>query len=261
MEKFEIKNRKGLKIVGEILTPKDFNGIAFVVHGLGGFKEQKHIKIIANTLFDNKYKVINFDTTNSVGESEGEYGNATMQNHFEDLEDVILWAKKQIWYKEPFILAGHSMGGYAVARYAEENPKEVKILFPFGAVFCGKDSVDKHWKDAPEETLKWKDTGWFSRFSNSKKGVELRLPWSHMEERILHNLKPNAKRLNMPVLFVVGSLDSSTPQEQQKEFFNLLSNNGNKEINIIENAPHTFKEEVHLEKLKNIFDAFLKKFN
>lgn len=56
MEKFEIKNRKGLKIVGEILTPKDFNSIAFVVHGLGGFKEQKHIKIIANTLFDNNYK-------------------------------------------------------------------------------------------------------------------------------------------------------------------------------------------------------------
>ncbi|HUC88735.1 MAG TPA: alpha/beta fold hydrolase [Candidatus Paceibacterota bacterium] len=257
--KFSIKNRKGLEIVGEILIPEKSIGLSFVLHGLGGFRTQNHIQIMAKTLFENNYTVVNFDATNSIGESGGKYEDATMQNHYEDLVDVITWSETQSWYKEPFVLAGHSMGGFAVAKYAEEFPRKVKGVFPYAAVFSGQDAFDAHNKFFPEEIKEWKETGWKTRIINSKPGTEMKLPWSHMEERLKHDLIPKAKNIIMPILFVVGENDTSCPPDQQKKFYDLLSKNTKKEFHIVKGAPHTFKEEGHLRELKEIFNNWLKK--
>ncbi|MFA6325007.1 MAG: alpha/beta fold hydrolase [Candidatus Paceibacterota bacterium] len=259
MEKFEIKNRKGLKIVGDILKPINPKGLGFVLHGLGGYKDQLHIKILADTLFENNYIVINFDATNSIGESEGSYENATMQNHYEDLADVINWAKTQTWYIEPFILAGHSLGGFAVAKYAEEFPQEVKGVFPYAAVYSGKDSFEASEKFKAEEIKEWKETGWTHKTSTSKPWVKMKLPWSHMEERLMHDLKLKVDRLTMPVLFVVGEFDTSCPPYQQKNFYDLLPDGTEREFHIIKGARHTFREPEQLNQLKEIFSIWLNK--
>lgn len=259
MKKFEIKNRKGLKIIGNISTPENPKGLSFVLHGLGGFKEQRHMEILAKTLLNNGYITVNFDATNSIGESEGRYEDATMQNHYEDLADVINWAKTQEWYKEPFILTGHSLGGFAVAKYAEEYPNEVKAVFPYAAVYSGQDSIEAHKRFNPEELKEWEETGWKTRISNSKPGTEMRLPWSHIEERLTHDLKLKADKLTMPILFVVGENDTSCPPDQQQAFCDLLPTETKKEIHLIADAPHTFKEAGHLDQLENIFSNWLKK--
>lgn len=260
MQKFSFKNRKNLNIIGDILIPEKPEGLSFVLHGLGGFKEQKHIELLANILFENNYTVVNFDATNSVGESEGKYENATMQNHYEDLVDVINWAKTQIWYKEPFVLVGHSLGGFAVAKYAEEHPREIKAVFPFAAVFVGQDTFETPNRLNSSEINEWKKTGWKTRISNSKPGMELRLPWSHMEERLKHDLRSGADNINMPILFIVGENDTSCPPDQQKKFYDILSKNTKKEFHIIKGAPHTFRESEHLSQLKEIFNNWLKKY-
>ena len=41
MQKFLIKNRRGLEIVGEILVSEKSIGLAFVLHGLGGVPTAK----------------------------------------------------------------------------------------------------------------------------------------------------------------------------------------------------------------------------
>ena len=233
MGKFEIKNRKGLKIVGEILKPERIRGLSFVLHGLGGFKDQKHIKLLANTLFENNYIVVNFDATNSIGESDGKYEEATMQNHYADLVDVINWAKTQNWYIEPFILAGHSLGGFAVAKYAEEFPSEIKGVFPCAAVFSGEDSFEASNRFKQEEIKNWEETGWTHRTSNSKPGIEMKLPWSHMEERLTHNLKIKADKITAPILFVVGEKDESCPPDHQKNFFDLVKNSRERESSLL----------------------------
>jgi len=259
MEKFEIKNRKGLKIVGEILKPEKPIGLSFTLHGLGGFKEQVHIKTLAETLFENNYIVVNFDATNSIGESEGKYEDATMQNHYEDLVDVIDWAKKQDWYKEPFVIAGHSLGGFAVAKYAEEFPGEVKAVFPFAAVFSGPDNVETSHRLRPEETKDWEETGWIHKTSSSKPGIEMKLPWSHIQERSRHNLKSKADKITMPILFVMGENDLSCPPDDEKKFYDLLPFGTDKEFHVVNEAPHTLKAPEHLEQLKIIFNNWLKK--
>lgn len=258
MQKFSFKNRKGLEIVGDILMPENPIGLSFVLHGLGGFKEQLHIKVLAETLFENNYIVVNFDATNSIGESGGKYENATMQNHYEDLVDVINWAKTQNWYKEPFVLAGHSLGGYAVARYAEDYSREVKAVFPYALVVAGELSYKATEMLEPEKLKAWKETGWKIEQSTSKPGVEKKLPWSHMEERLKHDLRPNASKLIMPVLLVVGEKDKSCTSGNQKVFYDIIP--GPKEIHIVPGAPHTFKESEHLSQLKVIFNNWLKKY-
>jgi len=254
---FLIANRKGLKIVGNVSIPENPKGLAFTLHGLGGFKEQPHIMVLVDALLENGYTVVNFDATNSIGESGGKYENATMQLHYEDLVDVISWTKNQDWFIEPFILVGHSLGGYAVARYAEDHPKEVKAVFPYAGVVAGELSYKAKEMFEPEKLKSWKETGWSEEKSMSKPGLIKRLPWSHMEERLKHDLRPNASKLTMPVLFIVGDQDKSCSSGTQKILYDLVS--GPKEIHIIPGAPHTFRDSKHLAESKEIFNDWLKK--
>ena len=250
-EKIFIKNRKNQKTAILVEKPENPRGLAFIMHGLGGFKEQPHITIYADAFFGNDYVAVRFDTTNSIGESDGNYEDATVTNYYEDLEDVIEWAKSQLWYQEPFCLAGHSLGGICTALYAEKYPEKVKALAPTSTVISGKLS------QKTESTLKeWERTGWLVQQSNSKPGVIKRLKWSHVEDRLKYDLLPEVQKLTMPVLLVVGENDDITSPEHQKLLYEKLL--GRKEIHIIKGASHTFREETHLQEIKQIFDRWIK---
>ncbi len=221
-------------------------GLAFVMHGLGGFKEQPHIRVMAEAFKQKGLTVVTFDTTNSIGESDGKYEDATTTNYYEDLEDVIVWASRQPWYKKPFYLAGHSLGGICTALFSEKYPDKVKALAPISTVVSGKLSTQRGEKKG--ELQKWKETGWEIAESESKPGVIKRLPWSHMEDRMKYDLLPEAKKLSMPVLLIVGEHDEP---EIQKILFGALP--GPKELHIIKKAPHTFRDTDQLKEIKSIF--------
>lgn len=93
-QKIFIKNRKKQNVSVVVETLKKQQGLVFVMHGLGGFKEQDHIKTFADAFKEEGFTVVRFDTTNTFGESDGNYEDATTTNYYEDLEDVISWAKK-----------------------------------------------------------------------------------------------------------------------------------------------------------------------
>lgn len=63
----------------------------------------------------------------------------------------------------------------------------------------------------------------------------------------------------MSALLIVGDKDDRTPLEHQQVLFNKLP--GKKEIHIIKDAPHTFKEEHHLREIKDIFIKWIDKLN
>lgn len=259
MEKFIIKNRKGLKIVGELHKPENSIGLVFEQHGLGSYKEQVTIVASVDTFLKNNYTVINFDATNSVGESGGKYEDATTQLHFEDLVDVIEWSKSQSWYQEPFVLSGSSLGGYSAIRYAEEYPGIVKAIVAKAPLVSGELSFKTYEKFNSEVLKNWKEKGWDERKSISKPGLIKRLPWSHMEERLSHDLRPNASKLTMPILIVVGENDTSYPLDVQEILFNLLPKNLNNELKVIKGAPHTFREKIHIDEDKTILDKWINK--
>lgn len=257
MQKLFITNRKGQKIaviVEEAEASADQKKLAFVMHGLGGFKEQPHIAVMAAAFRDHSYTAVRFDTTNTFGESDGKYEDATTTNYYEDLEDVIAWSRTQPWFAEPFALAGHSLGAMCVALYAEHYPAQVSVLAPISTVVSGKLTFEtpRHadWQE-------WKRTGWEERPSASKPGSVKRLPWSHMEDRLRYSLLPLVSKLTMPVLMAVGDKDDSCPPVHQQIFFDAIP--GPKELHLIKGAPHTFYEPEHLNELRRIFKRWLEK--
>lgn len=255
-EELFIKNRKRQKI-SVLIEKKEYpKGLAFVMHGLGGFKEQSHIETYAQAFFENGYTAVRFDTTNTFGESDGSYEDATTTNYYEDLEDVVEWAKSQPWYQEPFCLAGHSLGGICTALYAEKYPEKVKALAPTSTVVSGKLSTET--PSYQEKAGEWERTGWYAESSTSKPGIIKRLKWSHMEDCLKYDLLSNVDKLTMPVLLIVGENDDSTPPEHQQLLYERLP--GKKEIHVIKGARHTFREKEHLEEIKKIFDRWIKSF-
>lgn len=255
-EELFIKNRHDKKIAVVVKQNSNHKGLVFVMHGLGGFKEQPHIKTFAQAFFDNDFNVVLFDTTNTFGESDGNYEDATTTNYYEDLEDVINWSKKQIWYQEPFWLAGHSLGGISTVLYAEKYPEKVKGLAPISTVVSGKLSLQTLQYKDNDVLERWKKTGIKEAPSGSTPGLMKRLKWSHVEDRARYDILPEVNKLTMPVLMIVGERDNSTPKEHQQILFAKLP--GKKEFHIIKNAPHTFRDPDHLNEIKDIFNKWIK---
>jgi pimeloyl-ACP methyl ester carboxylesterase len=221
------------------------------MHGLGGFKEQDHIRVMAEAFEEKGFTVIRFDTTNTLGESEGSYEHATTTNYYEDLEDVIHWAKTREWYREPFALVGHSLGAMCVTLFAEKHPEVVLALAPISPAVSGALRVEASDRNQAGEIKKWKETGWRESESVSKPGFIKRLPWSHMVDGMKYVLIPEARNLVMPVLIIVGDHDDTTPPDHAKRLYDALP--GMKEFHIIEDGPHTFRDPRQLLEIKTLF--------
>ncbi|KYK26471.1 hypothetical protein AYK26_04950 [Euryarchaeota archaeon SM23-78] len=252
--KTTIKNRKGQNIVVLVELIKKAKGLAFVMHGLGGFKEEKHIKTFAQAFKDKDYSVVRFDTTNAFGESDGNYKDATTTNYYEDLVDVINWAKTQIWFMKPFCLVGHSLGGLCVTLYAENHPAEVKALAPISTAISRKLLEQRFSK---KELKDWKKNGWKNIKSAIRTGMIKRLKWDFMDDLSKHESLEKVHRLKMPVLMIVGQKDVWERPKFQKMLFDKIPRK--KEMHIIKGAPHTFVNKRHLNQIKKIFLEWINK--
>ena len=111
--------------------------IAFIQHGLASNLEHSAVQTAKKAFLDNGYLVIIFDSRYSMGKSDGEVINVRLATFKKDLETVINWAKKQNFYREPFILAGHSLGGASVLQYSAENASVIDAVIPITPVVSG----------------------------------------------------------------------------------------------------------------------------
>lgn len=252
MEKIYIKNRKEQKIA--IIIEKSLNprGLVFITHGLGDSKDYPHIEMFGKCFRDNNYNVLRFDTCNSFGESDGRFEEASITNYYEDLEDVIAWSKEQSFYLEPFVLCGHSLGAICSALFAEKYPAKVKALAPISCVVNGNLSKEQYSK---EELTDWEKSGWLTE---SWPRGEVRLPWSYMEDEMKYDLLPDANKLTMSTILIVGEFDNCTSPRHQQILFDALP--GQKGIYLIKGAPHTFQEPEHLAEIYKLLDKWLKTF-
>lgn len=254
MEKFTITNRHGLNIVTQLEKAAQPVGLAIVLHGLGGYKEQPHIEVFAQAFKDANYTVLRYDATHTFGESEGSYEEATLTGYYQDFEDVLAWAKEQAWYSEPFVLAGHSLGGMVAILYAEKYPDKVKALAPIATAVSGKLLLRVYGKKV---LAKWRQRGYFERPSVSRPGVVMKINWGFVKDIMDKNILPKADNLTMPTLLIVGSDDKSTPLEHQQVLADRLPEP--KEIYIIKGADHNFRSESYLKQIKEIFDRWIAK--
>lgn len=250
-----IKNRKGENISIVIDKNKNISNLAIVMHGLGGSKEQLHIRTMVNTFKKNNYNVVSFDATNTFGESDGNYSDATVTNYYEDLEDVISWIVDTLQYKNKIVLVGHSIGGLSIALFAEKYPEKVKALAPISAIVSGE-----LWKQTQDKEMfkNWKKEGlWIRELNNSNFGNRKILKWAFAEDIMKYDLLKDADNLIMPVLLIVGDKDPTAIVSHQRILFDKLPEK--KELHIIKNASHVFRDESHLKEISDIVSKWLKK--
>lgn len=250
MEKITLQNCKGQNIVGMLTKPEgEIKGTCVVQHGWSGKKEQEHVIAMQNAFLTNGFQTFNFDTTNSFNESEGEYSKSRLGLHYDDFEDVVKWVQQQDWFVGPLALTGHSMGGYSAARYAEDYPDEVALTAPIAPVVSGQLRKEAYLKFNPKDLEEWEVKGVLVKESGTNPGLIKESPYEAFLEMQEHDLLPNAEKLTMPVFLLTGSLDTSIPPEHVQQLFDAIPGE-NKVFEVIEDAPHTYTEESHLNELQ-----------
>lgn len=256
--KLTLKNRKGENVVGVLEKPiGDILGTCVVQHGWGGHRNEATVQAMKKAFLQSGFQTFNFDTTNSFGESDGDFEKSTLGLHAEDLEDVTKWVQNQAWFVGPLALTGHSKGAYAVARYAEMYPEKVSYLVPVAPVVSGELSFEANQKNNLEEFTQWKDEGVLVRIgSEGDKKVQ---HWFQFEERLNHNLLEEAPKLTMPTLIVVGSEDTKCPPDHQQKLFEAIPE-GVKQLSVINNAPHSFNKEHEQKECTDIIRDWMKKY-
>jgi pimeloyl-ACP methyl ester carboxylesterase len=239
IEKISIKNRHSLKLVIQVDTPEHPKNLVFIAHGQGGYMGQNHIQAFADSFLENNFRVIRFDATHSIGESEGDIFDVTYTGYIEDLEDVINWSRTQNWFQTPFALCGHSMGGTSTAWYAETHPEEVLCLAPI-ALVPNFDMYNEFKKqNDPGFMEDWQVKGYFENESRSKPGLVKRVGWGVAEDLKKYDVVAGANKLTMPVLLMAGDNDDSTPYKHQEVLFEKIPSK-DKQIIKIHDAQHSF---------------------
>lgn len=250
-----VKNKNKEKISVVVDKVKDSKGLAFVAHGLGGFKEQPHIKTFARAFNNKGYTVVRWDARKSIGKSEGELIDATLSNYFKDFETVVEWSGSQSWYKEPFVVCGHSLGAACSVLFAKKNPAKVKALAPF-SLFVGGKAFEKRF--TKKELSQWKKTGIREWVSSANPDLLKRLKWDFMIDAYRYDLLEDCKAVIMPTLLIVGSKDYVTVYKVQKQFYKAIPAKS-KQLNVIEGSEHTFSEKKHIKEIQKIIEKWMDK--
>ncbi|MFA6307968.1 MAG: alpha/beta fold hydrolase [Patescibacteria group bacterium] len=249
MEKFFIKNRFSQNISVILEDNNNPQGLVFIMHGLGASKDECYMERFAKAFREKNFIVVRFDNRHSIGESEGNYYDVNFSNTYEDLEDVIAWAKKEKWYKEPFVLVGHSLGAGCILWYSANHPNEVAGLVPLSTAISGQQALMRFRKSDLSLPAKMRQA------SLSFKVIKT-LKWRQFRDDILkYNIIPEAPKFVMPFLMMVGDEDINTPLEDQRQLYDLVPEP--KEIHIIKGAGHTFRSASHLDQAEEILKKWI----
>lgn len=250
--KFKIGNRKNLKIAVEVEGDLLSDKLVFITHGLNGSKDQPHMIGMREVFLASGYIVVSFDATCSFGESDGDSMDATATSYIADLNDVIRWAQQQEWYKEPFALAGHSLGGLSSLVYASKNSDKVNAIFPMSTVVSGELFSDAQ---NPEQLKAWKEKGYYFKESKSMPGKSGKVGYRVVEDLLNYDVLDFAADVRCPVLLIVGLNDKVTPPEAHELLYDKLG--GPKELFIIEGMGHTPRTQQKIDEMKGLVKGWL----
>lgn len=252
--KLTIKNRNNLNIIVRISKDNTSNKLAFIQHGFSGSKDEKHLIILEKKLVSKGYCVVNFDSVNSINESDSSKEGITFTSHYNDLEDVINWAKNQSWYKQPFTLSGHSMGASSIVLFAQKYPDLVDLLTPLSFAW-GRGSSYELQKD-PKFMHDWKENGYFSK-TTSRSPNKFVVPYSFLEDLLKYDFIKNADKITAKTILVVGDQEHQVRLDDTNDLFNKLT--CDKNLIILPGVPHALTktpkhEQMYKETLDIIFN-------
>lgn len=248
IEKKFITNRKGLKMSIRLNINANNTKLVFLEHGLSSRKEYPHMQVLEEVFSEFGYNVVNMDATNSLNESESSEEGITTTGHYEDLVDVINWSMTQPFYKEPFALAGQSLGAISVVNYAGTYPNKVNLLIP--CAFPYYKYVEEELNSYGKEIIK---KGYCDKVSKST-GKVLRMKKAYVEDMKNLNLTSQIENIKAKTFVLIGSKDSEKHLRNSEFLYQNL--NCKKEFHLLEDIPHDLANTPHD---KELFTETLRK--
>lgn len=243
-----IKNRNGLNMAVRLNIDENKNKLVFLEHGLGARKEYPHMTVLEEVFASHGYNVVNIDATNSLNASENSAIGITTTGHYQDLEDVIEWAKTQSFYTEPFALAGQSLGAISVVKYAGQFPKKVNLLIP--CAFPYYNYNEQELNSFAKEIIK---NGFYDKVSKST-GRVLHMTTAYVEDMKNLDLTNQIKNITADTHVLIGLADSEKHINNSKALYEML--NCKKHLYLLPNVPHDL---ANTSKTKEIFENALNK--
>ena len=208
-----------------------------MIHGSGS--ESRYLRNLARSLADSSMATVLTPDLRGHGENQGRRGDIDYIGQLEsDIEDIILYSKKQLGAKK-IILAGHSSGGGFVLRFIG-NPQNTKVdKAILLAPYLGHDAITTKPNSGNWVTVaikRWVGLSMLNRlgitkfdglpvlFFNRPEEINNKLQVAAYSYRMAVNFAPNDYKkdianINIPCLVLVGGKDESFYPEKFKVVF------------------------------------------
>lgn len=259
-QEFEIltPSEEKLSVVVSGQENSDQKKLAFIQHGLASNREHPVVRTAEQALIEQGYVVVSFDSRHSLGKSGGTVEKARLSTFSEDLNTVVRWASGQNFYHEPFVLAGHSLGGASVLKYAAENPDKTGLVIAVAPVVSGELWEKSCMQNMPDFCREWKKNGQYvyqdEKVYGNKKAV---IPYAVVEEAKSFDILKQAKNIKSNVLLIAADKDIVIPAKDVQKLYQALTNN--KSVGVVSDSGHNFDKAQNQKDLYEILTTFLRK--
>ena len=146
-EKVEFKGAFGDTLSAKLDWPDEgLRSWVLFAHGFSIGKDLKPIRTISKSLVDDGYGMMRFDFT-GLGESCGDFSDTNFSSNCEDIRNAAGYLRDN--HKAPCVMIGHSFGGTATLKVADEIP-ECKAVATIGSP-CDTTHIVHQFADKLEE--------------------------------------------------------------------------------------------------------------
>ena len=232
---YTLTNRHGLDLFVRFNGEDNDKPLALVAHGFTDVHDTGHMRAVASALIGQGYNVLVWDATHSWGRSGGSIDQATLTDMYEDMVDIVLWAKQQSWFHGPFFLCGYSMGAAAALRYAVDHPEDVTRLTVIAPVVAGELLAKRL---NPIIRGVWRVLGRVP--DPSMRGRWYR--YSLLYDGLRYDGRKLVKKLNRPVTIIAADHDNLMPPSDIAQLYGAIPHE--KRLIMIDGADHSFAQKL-----------------
>lgn len=233
-EKIFYQTKDNIRLCGILSVVNQEKEIAVLCHGLMGDKnDSDHFQDLSSALNQSNINTFRFDFR-AHGESEGNDFEMTPSKELMDLEaslDMLL----ERGFKPTYLL-GASFGGVTVSSLNYNYYDSIeKIILWYGLLDFSRVSTFFFTKESEKEA----NRDGFKLIQSNRSGITFKLGKNLYQE--IKNRKPyeTLLELDIPILFVHGTLDSVIPYQSSKVFCEKCKN---ATLKLIENESHAFRK-------------------
>jgi len=225
-----LTNRHGKRVPVTYRIADSAKGTFVLLHGIGGWKDQRVMRAIIDPVYQSGYNVVTFDAADGPNAPDADSLAGTTTGFREDLEDVIAHIKSESWYTAPLSLGGHSLGALVSVEYAAQHADVEQLVLAAPAI---------SWREY--QYILPVGSWWLMRGKVRMPGPELRHYWlgrPWLNDFLGRDMKKLAPTLSIPTLIVIGSRDGLVGTiKTHKKFAELFPK---AEFKTVTGANHTF---------------------